>query len=150
MKKILIVILLLGIVVACGKENEKKERIYTDQIQIKNSIGYKANQKEPYTGEVISIYPSGVLKEELYLKSGKREGVAKSFYPNGQLKEEINFKNGEANGMKKEYYSNGQLKEEANFNNGELDGIRKYYYESGKLYSEQVFLNGDLEEEKYF
>ncbi|MGL5458694.1 MAG: toxin-antitoxin system YwqK family antitoxin [Cetobacterium sp.] len=148
MKKVLSVIFLLGILTSC--EKEKEATIYSEQIQIKNRIAYKANHKEPYTGKVIAIYPTGVLKGELYIKDGKREGVAKSFYPNGQLEEESNFKNGILQGTQKKYYSTGGLQEESNFKNGELDGVKKYYYESGKLYVERVFSNGDLKKEKIF
>lgn len=148
MKKMLSVIFLLGILTSCGKE--KEVTIYGEQIQIKKGVAYKANHKEPYTGKVITIYPTGVLKEELYIKNGKREGVEKRFYPNGQLKQESNFNNEILQGAKKEYYSTGVLKEESNFNNGELDGVRKRYYESGKIYSEEVFINGDLKEGKLY
>ena len=74
-----------------------------------------------FTGVYREYYDKekNILKSEVFINNGKKEGIYNSYHENGQLCEEVNYIDGKINGIYKSYYLNGQLKEEVNYIDGE-------------------------------
>lgn len=161
MKKVAILVWVLGFVLTgCGEELKKETQYYdTDKTKPEKEIFYKEKEnkkgrKQKIILKQIRYYPNGKIEyEDNYIETkdgGKvKNGAQKYYYENGQLKSEIHFVNGEFEGFFKEYYENGQLKQEGHYRSSKKSGIWKSYRENGQLalempYAEDGsgFLNG--------
>ncbi|MEQ8324090.1 MAG: toxin-antitoxin system YwqK family antitoxin [Vicingaceae bacterium] len=97
---------------------------------------YKSSRK---TGNWISYYSNGKVKNEITYKSGRPYGPYKTYYPNGVLEEEGNWQNNRNTGTFKRYHENGKVSQAFSFNStGKREGKQSYYYENG-----QVMIEGD-------
>jgi len=65
-----------------------------------------------------------IIKSEVFMLNGKRNGILKSYHKNGQLKEEVNYIDDKMNGIYKLYHKNGELDEEVNY----IDGKKIIYF----------------------
>ena len=86
---------------------------------------------------------NGELANEIIIKDGKANGIAKVYHENGNLEAETEYNNGKKNGIRKEYDENGKLKLESEYKDGKENGIRKEYDENGKLEHEAYYINGE-------
>jgi antitoxin component YwqK of YwqJK toxin-antitoxin module len=90
-------------------------------------------------GLVKEFFLDGAIREEVYYKNGKKEGVAKFYNKKGVVRGEFNFKNGKQDGLNRTYYPDGELLKEITFKNGKLEGINREYTKDGKLRFEANF-----------
>ena len=67
------------------------------------------------------------LREEIFYKNQKLNGVQSIYYWNGELKSETQYKNGIKNGTYKEYDHKGELKIEGNYFDNERKGLFIHY-----------------------
>jgi len=70
-----------------------------------------------FTGVYREYYDEkkNILKSEVFMINGKKEGIYNSYHENGQLCEEINYIDNKMNGIYKSYWKNGQLMIETNY-----------------------------------
>ena len=90
-------------------------------------------------GLVKEFYWGDAVREEVYYKDGKKEGMAKFYSKKGGLRGEFNFKNGKQDGLNKTYYPEGELMKEITFKDGRMEGINREYAKDGKLLFEATF-----------
>ena len=114
-----------------GKE-VAKELVATDDTVI-TTIG-----KIP-DGLVKEFFFDGAVREEVYYKNGKKEGVAKLYNNKGVVRGEFKFKHGRQEGLSKTYHPTGELFKEITFKNGKLEGVNREYAKDGTLLFEAYF-----------
>lgn len=114
-----------------GKEIAK-EILATDG-RVKKTVG-----KIP-DGLVTEFFFNGTVREEVYYKNGKKEGVAKLCDDKGIVRGEFNFKHGRQDGLSRTYHPTGELLKEISFKNGKLEGINREYARDGTLLFEAYF-----------
>lgn len=85
------------IIIFCNEINDK----YRENL---NNIIYLPD------GNHVLINKYDNTKENLYLRSGKREGVCEEYYNNDQIKIKSFYVNGIKEGVYEEYYNNGKIK----------------------------------------
>ena len=90
-------------------------------------------------GLVKEFFFDGAVREEVYYKNGKKEGVAKLYNSKGVVRGEFNFKKGIQDGLSKTYYDTGELLKEITFKNGKLEGVNREYAKDGTLLFEAYF-----------
>jgi antitoxin component YwqK of YwqJK toxin-antitoxin module len=90
-------------------------------------------------GLVKEFFFDGAVREEVYYKNGKKEGVAKLYNSKGVVRGEFNFKNGIQDGLSKTYYDTGELLKEITFKKGKLEGVNREYARDGTLLFEASF-----------
>ncbi len=90
-------------------------------------------------GLVKEFYWVGAIREEVYYKDGKKEGVAKFYNKKGALLGEFNFKNGKQDGLNRTFYPEGELRKEITFKDGRMEGINREYARDGALLFEANF-----------
>jgi antitoxin component YwqK of YwqJK toxin-antitoxin module len=90
-------------------------------------------------GLVKEFFFDGAVREEVYYKNGKKEGVAKLYNSKGVVRGEFNFKKGIQDGLSKTYYDTGELLKEITFKNGKLEGVNREYARDGTLLFEASF-----------
>jgi len=83
------------------------KQINFDQLQDRNGLYYLVNDKEPFTGEIIS-YSGGKVELEGTVKNGLREGLWVFYFPNGQKKMEGIYKDGLKEGSWTYWAENGE------------------------------------------
>jgi len=90
-------------------------------------------------GLVKEFFFDGTVREEVYYKNGKKEGVAKLYNSEGVLRGEFNFKHGRQEGLSKTYHPTGELFKEITFKDGKLEGVNREYGKDGTLLFEAYF-----------
>ena len=152
--KYVIVFLLLGLIVSCGddasgdatgdakydKKTETAKQPNCDEIEGLQIEDYDL-VPEDYTGIVFRCQ-EGKIKELIYFKEGKEDGLARIWNLNGQLMGEGNYKDGKQDGLSRSWHSNGQLQSEWNLKDGKADGLSKVWNENGHLEQELNYLDG--------
>jgi hypothetical protein len=78
-----------------------------DQLQDRGGLFYLANDKEPFTGDVIS-YLGGRTVLEGHMKNGLRDGLWIFYYPSGQKQAEGNYVDGLKEGTWNYWKENGE------------------------------------------
>ncbi|MFH1160571.1 MAG: hypothetical protein V1733_06465, partial [bacterium] len=78
-----------------------------DQLQDRDGLFYLVNDKEPFTGEIIS-YSGGKVEFEGAVKNGLKEGLWVYYYPNSQKKMEGIYKDGLKEGSWTYWTENGE------------------------------------------
>ena len=101
--------------------NQEDRKVYID-----------TNYKELYTGELISNYETGQVKNKWNYVNGIIDGESVLYYENGQVMMEGNWANGQEAGVVKEYYENGDIKSEKAFNSGAIDVAKTKTFEPKK------------------
>ena len=66
------------------------------------------------------------------------------YHANRILKSELPLKNGKKQGLVKEYYESGKLKSEVIYKDDKREGLSKFYHENGKLYLKLKYINDSL------
>ena len=72
----------------------ESKSVSTDEMEIREGIGYVRGSDVPYTGKVFKLYESGQKELELNVKDGKYDGLVVWWHQNGQKKSEENWKEG--------------------------------------------------------
>ena len=123
MKKLLLFIIPLLVLAACG--NQKK---YV--------VGETAFCKGLEETSLEKVYCVDSLDVPI-------NGKVVEYYSNGKKLREMTIRGGYENGIEREYYETGKLRVETNVIDGKADGLSKLYDENGKLYMEMTWVNGD-------
>jgi len=103
MKKIWFLAGLLGLITSCSTDRP----VNFDQLQDRAGLFYLANEKEAFTGDVIS-FESGRPVLEGHVKNGLRDGLWIYYYPSGQKQAEGNYTDGLKEGTWSYWKENGE------------------------------------------
>jgi hypothetical protein len=103
----------------------------------------KKESKDGKNGIVRSYYDNAkkIIKAEVTMKDGKRNGPAIQYYRTGKKSIEMNYVNGERDGLSTRYFENGTIGQQTTFVKDKMHGIQKRFRENGKLLSEITFFN---------
>jgi len=93
-----------AILILCSCATKK---VNFDQLQDRNGLYYLVNDKEPFTGEVIS-YVAGKVEFEGEVRNGLKEGLWIYYYPSGQKAMEGIYKDGLKEGTWSYWTENGE------------------------------------------
>ena len=134
MKKISILLLLLGFLISCGgKENYFKVIEETFKDGSPHLIKYyKSKDKKILLKETI-YYRSGKKKLEGSYNNTQKSGVWKAWFPNGNLWSQATYINGIENGEKTVYYENGNKYYQGFLKDNKRTGDWSFWDKEGKL-----------------
>lgn len=138
MKKLLIIIMLALVFVAC---QDKKVR------HVQKVVYYYAETDLPwviYYYDVVGkdstwveekmFHENGVLQLEGKIVDNQREGEFRGYFPTGELMSVGSFVKGKREGKGTIYHENGVVNVENEYRDGKPYGIWKYYDEEGNLF----------------
>lgn len=94
------------------------------------------------TGEMMTFYSTGGLKEWYHYKDGVKDGPFEEWSIYGYKTLSGAFINGEKEGEWFYAFYSGKTDKITNYKNGKLDGPYKNYYEDGTLYAEGFYSEG--------
>jgi antitoxin component YwqK of YwqJK toxin-antitoxin module len=123
--KLIIPVILLMFISACGNEPAKAEKIIGLHP---DSLIYDETGK-PFNGIIKDKLGNRTIEFEVV--DGKKYGMFRAYFPNEQLEMEGEIINNKNEGTWKYYYPNGQLESEGKFVNDRADGEWNWYYPSG-------------------
>lgn len=89
--------------------------------------------KDSKTEHQVSFHENGKLKHEIFLKSGKRDGIERIYFESGNLKAVAHWRNGEKNGKNVIYYENGIMRQEKYYVDGLICCLSNDYDSLGHL-----------------
>ena len=93
-----------------------------------------------------SLYSSNIKEVSFREIPGKLTGEYITYFENGNIKEKGNYFNGLKRGEWSEFYENGQIFKKDFYNeNGKLSGPFEYYFEDGQTFQKGNYLNGNLD-----
>ncbi|WP_428653332.1 toxin-antitoxin system YwqK family antitoxin [Runella sp.] len=144
-KKLLNVIIGLGLIGASCKNTSQEVYLSADSFKIRTAGGVTTAAGKPVSGRLFSIYPSGDTAFSVGFLSGKEEGKANFWYENGQLKEQRLFKNGHKEGIHKGWWPNGKRKFLFHFQDDMYEGNVQEWDESGQPYRDMNYHLGQEE-----
>lgn len=103
----------------------------------------KKETKDGKNGVVRSYFDEAkkMIKSEVTMKDGKRNGPAIQYYRNGKKSIEMNYVKGERDGLSTRYFENGTIGQQTTFVKDKMHGVQKRFRENGKLLSEITFFN---------
>lgn len=136
MKRLLIIITLTLVFVACQKQVRHVQKVayYYAETELPWIIYYYDVVDTDSTWvEEKWYHENGVLQLEGKIVDNKREGEFRSYFPNGELMSVGSFVNGKREGKGKIYYDNGQIYIEDEYCNDKPCGTWKKYDENGVL-----------------
>ncbi|RYD70581.1 MAG: toxin-antitoxin system YwqK family antitoxin, partial [Sphingobacteriales bacterium] len=113
--------------------------------KVKEKINYK---EDMYEGPAFGWFDNGNKWYDETYKSGQLHGVQTIRYLNGNRKSIIDFENGKETGEVKYFNISDQLTHTYTYKNGVLDGPYKTYHSNGKLNEESAFIK-DVESGDY-
>ena len=112
------------------------------------------------------FYRTGLLREEIPLRNGRRHGVARTWHRNGVLASEEPYRNGlphgicrqwdeagrllgkyrmvRGTGIQRAWHDNGQLQMEVSTVRGEFCGRNRIWLRDGTLLSERFYVHGRI------
>lgn len=94
---------MIGLLMSCSTSKP----VNFEQLQDRGGLYYMANEKEPFTGDVIS-YQGGRPILEGHMKNGLRDGLWIFYYPTGQKQAEGNYIDGLKEGTWNYWQENGE------------------------------------------
>ena len=137
MKKLLIIIVLALVFVACQDKQVRhvqKVAYYYAETELPWVIYYyDVVGKDSTWVEEKWYHENGVLQLEGQIVDNQREGQFKGYYPSGELMSVGEFKKGKREGKGKIYYENGKVNVENEYRDGKPYGVWKYFDEEGNL-----------------
>ena len=137
MKKLLIIILLALVFVACQDKQVRhvqKVAYYYAETELPWVIYYyDVVGKDSTWVEEKWYHENGVLQLEGQIVDNQREGQFKGYYPSGELMSVGTFVKGKREGRGIVYHENGMISIDGHYKNGEMTGVWKYYDEEGNL-----------------
>lgn len=146
-----------------GKYKNGIEEIYYDNGKLKSKMKltdsylYLDGGKNVYftmirgkkTGEYITYFENGNIKEKGRYYNGLKKGEWLEFYENGQIhKKEFYNENGKLTGPFQYYFEDGQTYQKGNYHNGNLDGWWEQHYEGGvprEIQYKNLYKEGELQ-----
>jgi antitoxin component YwqK of YwqJK toxin-antitoxin module len=113
------------------------------QITIHEDGLYYDEYERWYTGVYVEKYPDGVVKAQISIKKGKKDGLMKLFYPDGSINELRMYKNNLMHGTWETFNNKGIKTAEANYSLDEKNGKWYIWDENGTLRYDMTYFEGD-------
>lgn len=113
------------------------------------AVPHLENLELDFEGEkVLTTYPEGEKKTELYYKKGILDGPSLFYHKNGTILIQSLFVKGIKEGESRLYYDSGELYSRQKFQKGLWDGLQEFYYKDGRLRAslnyKQGLINGEV------
>ncbi len=140
MKKYISIVCVFILLVLFTSGCREHGTISLSEIEEKDGLYYRINEKKPFTGKLIDFYGEDKKKIEEFYQDGKIEGKSIYWYDNGQMKFDLTLENG--NGKKIGWYRTGQKKYEVGFRDWKANGKYIELYKSGKKKFEVNYKSG--------
>lgn len=117
---------------------------YQELVKAKNGLLYKKNTKVPYTGLLVSRFPSGKIQSKGVIRNGKMVDEYTEYFEGGQIKIKGEYRNGVQEGTWITNHSTGAVALKGQFINGLLQGTWYVYNQNGMLAKKMVYKDGLL------
>ena len=102
-----------------GCSKKELESVNETSLIEKNGA-YYTKDKQPYSGQVFSLYENGSIKSEWTLKNGRLDGLYNLWYKSGKKWFQKNYKDGELDGLSIFWDREEFLDTEKTYRDGEL------------------------------
>ena len=102
-----------------GCYKKELESVNETSLIEKNGV-YYTKDKQPYSGQVFSLYENGSIKSEWTLKNGRLDGLYNLWYKSGKKWFQKNYKDGELDGLSIFWDREEFLDTEKTYRDGEL------------------------------
>ena len=107
-----------------------------------NHQGLRMLNDVPFSGEMITRYPSGKMAALEEFKDGRRHGVVQKWFESGQLAFLSHYTSGVRDGVTKSWWFNGNQRSTAFFVNGKAEGEAWQWYRNGNKFKRFNYLAG--------
>ena len=104
LKRLIITNIIFLSIISCSKSKTTLSEV--DIVFDNKQMLFKKKSK-PYTGLVIEYYDNDIIKTEINVIDGLKDGVFKQYDENGELQVESKFKKGELVGKFSAFHNNG-------------------------------------------
>jgi antitoxin component YwqK of YwqJK toxin-antitoxin module len=95
---------------------------------------------------VEEFYPNGIIKTEIHVEDGMRNGITKNFDEKGRVVSTAEYKNDTLEGEMINYNpENGKITAKALYKKNNQDGPATLCYTDGSLYREMFYIDGHLD-----
>ncbi|SVA81359.1 uncharacterized protein METZ01_LOCUS134213 [marine metagenome] len=111
--------LLIALFLISGCSKKELESVNETSLIEKNGV-YYTKDKQPYSGQVSSLYENGSIKSEWTLKNGRLDGLYNLWYKSGKKWFQKNYKDGELDGLSIFWDREEFLDTEKTYKDGEL------------------------------
>ena len=111
--------LLIALFLISGCSKKELESVNETSLIEKNGV-YYTKDKQPYSGQVSSLYDNGSIKSEWTLKNGRLDGLYNLWYKSGKKWFQKNYKDGELDGLSIFWDREEFLDTEKTYKDGEL------------------------------
>ena len=111
--------LLIALFLISGCSKKELESVNETSLIEKNGV-YYTKDKQPYSGQVFSLYENGSIKSEWTLKNGRLDGLYNLWYKSGKKWFQKNYKDGELDGLSIFWDREEFLDTEKTYKDGEL------------------------------
>jgi len=116
--------------------------LFSQNIVIQDDI-YVDKDGKPFTGKYKEYYSDGILKFEIELVNGTKNGKGVLYFENGSIQAVYSYKLNQMDGLWLTYNSKNIKTAEANYLKDKKDGSWKIWDENGKLVYEMLYKNGE-------
>lgn len=113
------------------------------QITINEDGLYYDEYERWYTGIYVEEYPDGVMKTQISISKGKKNGLMKLFYPDGSINELRMYKNNLMHGTWVTFNDKGIKTAEANYALDKKNGKWYIWDETGILRYDMTYFEGN-------
>ena len=111
-------------------------------IVLSTTSGLRLYKGEPYTGNVVSYYPSGQLAKLSSYQSGLRHGLLKQWFKHGELGFSAEYQAGILHGISQSWWGNGNKRSITLFEHGKINGDSFQWYSSGEIFKKMHYEKG--------
>jgi len=117
-------------------------QISKTEIILSPETGLRMHKNTPYTGDVVSYYPTGELYKLERFKQGLRQDFLKQWFKSGVLSFHANYHAGVQQGKTTSWWGNGMTRSETTFIAGQVNGLSLQWYATGQRFKKMNYRNG--------
>jgi len=116
--------------------------LFSQNIVLQDDI-YVDKDGKPFTGKYKEYYSDGILRLEIEMVNGTKNGKGVLYFENGNIQEVYSYKENKMDGLWLTYNEKNIKTAEANYLNDKKDGSWKIWDENGNLIYEMLYKNGE-------
>jgi antitoxin component YwqK of YwqJK toxin-antitoxin module len=113
------------------------------ELALRDGRLYRNDDFQPFTGELIEKYDTGMRKSRSQVAQGLLNGFSEGWSTNGQLVVREFFKDGVSHGLRTKWYRDGKKMSETTISNGQHHGTFRRWHENGQLAEQIEMKQGD-------
>lgn len=103
---------------------------------------YYDNNQELYSGKYSEYFDNGILKMDMWVKEGLKDGEERYFYLDGKPREIRSYKSGHMDGLWKTFNEEGIKTAEARYKNNQKHGKWYIWDDNGILRYDMSYIKG--------